>query len=97
MSLSAFAVDRSRRLSERRTIARVLLLALVPAMIVMKQPDLGTGLVYVAMAAAILFFMGVSWRHLTALAALVVIAITLVLAVAPIFGINVLRATKSSA
>ena len=91
VSLSAFAVDRSRRLSERRTIARVLLLALVPAMIVMKQPDLGTGLVYVAMAAAILFFMGVSWRHLTALAALVVVAITLVLAVAPIFGVNVLK------
>jgi rod shape determining protein RodA len=91
VSLSAFAVDRSRRLSERRTIARILLLALVPAMIVMKQPDLGTGLVYVAMAAAVLFFMGVSWRHLTALAALVVVAITLVLAVAPIFGINVLK------
>ena len=91
VSLSAFAVDRSRRLSERRTIARVLLLALVPAMIVMKQPDLGTGLVYVVMAAAVLFFMGVSWRQLAALAGLVVVAVTLVLAVAPIFGINVLK------
>ncbi|HUY59526.1 MAG TPA: FtsW/RodA/SpoVE family cell cycle protein [Solirubrobacteraceae bacterium] len=95
VSLSAFAVDRSRRLSERRTIARVLLLALVPAMIVMKQPDLGTGLVYVVMAAAVLFFMGVSWRHLTALAALVVVAITLVLAVAPIFGVHVLKGYES--
>jgi rod shape determining protein RodA len=91
ISLAAFAVDRSRRLSERRTLARVMLLALVPAMIVMKQPDLGTGLVYVAAAAAILFFMGVSWRHLTALAALVLIAITLVLAVAPAVGVNVLQ------
>ncbi len=38
-----------------------MLLALVPAMIVIKQPDLGTGLVYVIAAAAILFFMGVGW------------------------------------
>src|SRR6202034_4233197 len=69
VSLAAFAVDRLRRLRERRTLARVMLLALVPAMIVIKQPDLGTGLVYVIVAAAILFFMGVGWRHMTALVA----------------------------
>jgi rod shape determining protein RodA len=91
VSLAAFAVERSRRLSERRTLARVMLLALVPAMIVIKQPDLGTGLVYVVAAAAILFFMGVSWRHLAALAALFAIAITLVLAVGPAVGVNVLQ------
>jgi rod shape determining protein RodA len=91
VSLSAFAVDRSRRLSERRTLARVMLLALVPAMLVMKQPDLGTGLVYVIAAAAILFFMGVGWKHLIALAALFAIAITLVLTVAPAVGVNVLK------
>lgn len=91
VSLSAFAVDRSRRLSERRTLARVMLLALVPAMLVIKQPDLGTGLVYVIAAAAILFFMGVGWKHMTALLALFVIAITLVLTVAPAVGVNVLK------
>ena len=42
VALSAFAVDRSRRMSEHRTTARIMLLALVPAMIVIAQPDLGT-------------------------------------------------------
>jgi len=91
VSLSAFAVDRSRRLSERGTMARVMLLALVPAMIVIKQPDLGTGLVYIIIAASILFFMGVGWKHLTALAALFAVSIALVLTVAPAVGIHVLK------
>jgi rod shape determining protein RodA len=91
VSLAAFAVDRSRRLSERRTLARVMLLALVPAMIVIKQPDLGTGLVYVIAAAAILFFMGVGWRHMTALVALFAVAAAIVLAAGPAVGVNVLQ------
>jgi rod shape determining protein RodA len=91
VSLAAFAVDRSRRLSERRTLARVMLLALVPAMIVIKQPDLGTGLVYIIAASAILFFMGVSWRHMSALVALFAIAGAIVLAAGPAVGVNVLK------
>ncbi len=43
VALAAFAVDRSRRLHERRTTARIMLLALVPALLVIPQPDLGTG------------------------------------------------------
>ena len=42
LALSAFAVERSRRMSERRTTGRILLLGLIPAMIVMPQSDLGT-------------------------------------------------------
>ena len=65
VALAAFVVDRSRRLHERRTTARIMLLALVPAMIVIPQPDLGTGLVYVAIGFAMLFFAGTSWKQLT--------------------------------
>jgi rod shape determining protein RodA len=90
-SLAAFAVDRARRLNEWRTTARIMLLALVPAMIVIPQPDLGTGLVYVAVAFSILFFAGTSWRQLTALVAMFVVSITLVLAVAPALGVHVLK------
>jgi rod shape determining protein RodA len=90
-SLAAFAVDRSRRLNERRTTARIMLLALIPALIVIPQPDLGTGMVYVAIAFSILFFAGTSWKQLTALAALFAIAITLVLAVGPAMGVHVLK------
>jgi rod shape determining protein RodA len=57
----------------------------------MKQPDLGTGLVYIVAAIAILFFMGVGWKQLTALAGIFVVAITLVLVAGPALGVNVLQ------
>jgi rod shape determining protein RodA len=91
LSLAAFMTERSRRLHERRTTARIMLLALLPAMIVIGQPDLGTGLVYVMVAISILFFAGTSWKQLIALGALFVIAIVMVLAVAPGLGVNVLK------
>ena len=47
VALAGFAVDRSRQLSERRTTARIMLLALIAALLVIPEPDLGTGLVYV--------------------------------------------------
>ena len=91
VAVSAFAVDRSRRLHERRTTARIMLLALIPAMIVIPQPDLGTALVYVAVGFAILFFAGTSWKQLTGLAVLFVVAIVLVLVVAPATGHHLLK------
>jgi rod shape determining protein RodA len=89
--LSAVVVDRSRRLRERETTARVLLLALIPAMLVIAQPDLGSGMVYVVAALAILFVAGTSWRHFVALFALGAVAITLVLVAAPAAGVHVLK------
>ena len=68
-----------------------MLLALLPALIVIPQPDLGTGLVYVAIAFSILFFAGTSWKQVTALAAMFVVSVTLVLAVAPALGVHVLK------
>jgi rod shape determining protein RodA len=94
VTLAAFAVEATRKPgagSARRLTAKIMLLALLPAMIVIKQPDLGTGLVYVVVAAAALFFGGTSWKHLVALAALFAVAIALVLAVAPAVGVNVLQ------
>jgi rod shape determining protein RodA len=90
-SLGAFAVDRSRRLHERRTTARIMLLALVPALIVIPQPDLGTGLVYVMVGFTILFVAGTSWKQLTALVTLFAISIAFVLGVAPAVGVHVLK------
>jgi rod shape determining protein RodA len=91
LSLAAVAVDRARGLGDRRTTVRIMLLALIPAMVVIKQPDLGTGLVYVTIACGILFFAGTSWKQLVALVALFATAIALVLAVAPAVGVNVLQ------
>ena len=91
VALAGFAVDRSRQLHERRTTARIMLLTLVAALLVIPEPDLGTGLVYVAIGFAILFFAGTSWKHLTGLVALFAAALVLALAVAPSLGVHVVH------
>ena len=91
VALSGFVVERSRRLHERRTTARIMLFALLPAMIVIPQPDLGTGLVYVMIAFLTLVFAGTSWKQLTALVTMFIVAITFVLAIAPALGTHVLK------
>ncbi len=89
--LAATVVDHSRRLHERETTARVMLLALGPAMLVIIQPDLGSGMVYVVVALAVLFIAGTSWKHFAALFTLGIVALTVVLAAAPAAGIHVLK------
>jgi rod shape determining protein RodA len=91
LALSAFAVERSRRMSEHRTTARILLLGLIPAMIVMGQSDLGDALIYGLIACAVLYFLGTTWKHLVALGVLVIVASVIVLTVAPAVGVNVLK------
>ena len=70
VALAGFVVDRSRRLRERDTTAIIVLLALVPAAMVMIQPDLGSALVYIVIVLAVLFAAGTSWKHFAGLAAL---------------------------
>jgi rod shape determining protein RodA len=91
LALSALVVDRSRQLQERETTARVMLAALLPAMLVIAQPDLGSGLVYLTIAVTLLFVAGVPWGHLAGLLALGATAIALVLVVAPAAGVQVLK------
>ncbi len=91
VALAAFVVDRSRRLGERETTARIMLLALGPAALVMLQPDIGTASVYVAIAFVMLFVAGAPGRHLGGLLALFGVAIALVLVAAPAVGVDILK------
>ena len=91
LALSAFVVDRSRRLRERDTTVRVMLAALVPAMFVIAQPDLGSGMVYMVVAFALLFVAGTPWKHLAALLTLAVVSLTFVLVAAPAAGVHLLK------
>jgi rod shape determining protein RodA len=91
IALAGFAVDRSRQMHEWRTTARVMLLALVAAMLVIPQPDLGTGMVYVAVGFTVLFFAGTSFKQLGALVAMFAVSIAIVLAGAPAVGVHVLK------
>jgi rod shape determining protein RodA len=91
LTLSAFVVDRVRRLRDRDTTARAMLVALIPAMLVMLQPDLGTSLVYVVVVLAVLFMAGTPGRHFAALAAIGAVGIALTLVAAPAVGVQVLK------
>jgi rod shape determining protein RodA len=91
LALAGFLVGRSRRIGERDTTARVMLLALIPAVFVMAQPDLGSALVYIVIALALLFVAGTPWRHFAGLFALMAVAITVALVAAPAVGVEVLK------
>jgi rod shape determining protein RodA len=90
VALSAFLVDRMRRMG-RDTTARIMLLGLLPTILVIAEPDLGSAMVYVAGTLALLFVAGAPWKHFAALGALFAVAITLVLVVAPMAGVQVLE------
>lgn len=45
-----------------RTTALAAVIVLIPAMLIVRQPDLGTGLLVAASGLFVLFFAGVSWR-----------------------------------
>ncbi len=91
VSLSAFAIDMTRRVADRRTTVRLMLIGLAPAALVMLQPDLGSALVFVAITLAVLFIAGVPWQHFAALGAAAIAVVVLSLAVLPNVGINVLH------
>ncbi len=91
LALAGFVVGRSRRIAERDTTARVMLLMLVPAFFVMAQPDLGSAMVYIVIALAVLFVAGTPWRHFAGLFALIAVAVTVALVAAPAVGVEVLK------
>ncbi len=62
LALAGFVIDRVRRTSERQRTARLLLLGLIPAALVLIQPDLGTSLVLGVITLAVLFVAGVDGR-----------------------------------
>jgi len=90
VALSGFLVERMREMG-RQTTARVMLLGLLPTLLVMAEPDLGSATVYVAGTLAILFVAGAPWRHFAALIALFAVSVTFVLVAAPRLGVEVLK------
>jgi rod shape determining protein RodA len=91
VALAAFVVDHTRRPRERDTTVRVMLAALVPAMLVIVQPDLGSGMVYMVIAFVLLLVAGTPWQQLGGLVALVCVSVAIVLVAAPALGVHVLK------
>ncbi|HLW95435.1 MAG TPA: FtsW/RodA/SpoVE family cell cycle protein [Solirubrobacteraceae bacterium] len=95
--LAAFVVDSSRKTSSRQLVSRVILLTLGPTMLVIAEPDLGSALVFVSAAFAILYIAGADWRHLTAVFALGVVALAVVLVAGPLVGFHTYQADRLTA
>ncbi|HVP37671.1 MAG TPA: rod shape-determining protein RodA [Candidatus Saccharimonadales bacterium] len=56
--LARYLADRTRDVTRVRTLAAVTLMAGIPALLVLKEPDLGTSLSFPALTAAMLFWAG---------------------------------------
>ncbi|MDW8338026.1 MAG: rod shape-determining protein RodA [Thermoleophilia bacterium] len=91
LALAGFLVNRGADVTRWRTLLGALALAAAPTLLVFLQPDLGTALVYVVAFGAVLFFVGVRWRQLLALAALALLTCVAVLWILPGVGIQVLK------
>ena len=91
VSLAAFVFERLRRPLGLPQGFVLLGIGLAPAALVLLQPDLGTGIVLVAVTLAVLFVAGVPWQHFAALGAALAVLAFGALALAPAAGVNVLH------
>lgn len=91
LALAGFLADRARRVGDPRVVLQVLGLGLVPILLVFKQPDLGTALVYSAALVACLFVAGIRWSHFVALATISVLLVASVVWFLPAAGFEVLE------
>jgi rod shape determining protein RodA len=91
VAMAGFAIDRARRQTEAQRTARLCLLGIVPAAVVLLQPDLDTALVYGVITLTVIFLAGIGWTHFAALGGLALAAVAVVLVVAPAVGAPVLE------
>ncbi|HUQ22750.1 MAG TPA: rod shape-determining protein RodA [Gaiellaceae bacterium] len=91
LALAGFLADRTRRLGDPKVVLQAIGLALVPILLVFKQPDLGTALVYGTALVACLFVAGIRWSQLGALCAIAALVISSVVWFLPAAGVEVLK------
>jgi rod shape determining protein RodA len=94
LAIAGFLAERGRH--DTSTTVRALALGLVPVVLVMAQPDLGTALVYTAALAAMLFVCGTPWKQLSILGTLALLGAVTVLWAAPAAGVNILKPYQKS-
>jgi rod shape determining protein RodA len=91
VSLAALVYERVRRPFGLSTTLRLLALGLAPAALVFIQPDLGTGIVLVVIALAILWVAGIPWQHFAAIGALTALLAGGIYLASSAAGVNVLH------
>ena len=89
--IAVVVVERIKSMDSARLSLLVAGIVAIPAGIIFLQPDLGTSLVYAAIALAILWVAGQPITHFMLFGAVVVSAAALILYVLPGMGVNVLQ------
>jgi rod shape determining protein RodA len=89
--LGAFLSERRQRLGEWRTTLGVIGLAAPLMVLVFKEPDFGTTLIYTSIVIGALFFGGTPWRHLAVLAVAAGLVAGALLWFLPSAGLDVLE------
>jgi len=90
--LAAFVANRARSESPWRTVWGAVGLAALPMLLVFKEPDFGSTLIYGSALLAVLFFGGMPWKHLATLAIVTALIALSVLWFLPAAGVDVLDA-----
>jgi rod shape determining protein RodA len=91
LTLGGFIADRARDHHGQGIMLPVLGLTAIPAGLVFLQPDLGSAMVYGAIAVTMLFVAGIPWQQLAALSMAIVVVIVGVLWAAPTAGMPILH------
>jgi rod shape determining protein RodA len=89
--LASFVAERRHRIREWGTTLGIIGLAAPLMVLVFKEPDFGTTLIYAAIAVGALFFGGTPWRHLAVLAVLATLVAGAILWFLPSAGLEVLE------
>ena len=64
ISLAKFIDNNKEKLNEPATLLKILAFAGLPVVLILKQPDAGTALVFVFFIAIMLFVAGIKWRYI---------------------------------
>ena len=64
ISLAKFIDNNKEDLNEPFTLLKVLAFAFLPVILILKQPDAGTAMVFIFFIAAMLFIAGVKWKYI---------------------------------
>jgi len=88
--LAAFVANRARSGSPWKTVWGAVGLASIPMLLVFKEPDFGSTLIYGAALMAVLFFGGLPWKHIASLAVVTALVALSVLWFLPAAGVQIL-------
>jgi rod shape determining protein RodA len=91
VSLAGLVTSRAKRGRDLGTVLAALGLLAAPALLVFFEPDFGTALVYCAVLAGVLWFGGIRWPYLTALALIAALVAVSVLWILPSSGVQILK------